>query len=298
MGKITSLIEFNGSVGNLVGYKGRDGRNIVRHKIANPRNAQSILQMRRRVAWANLVNIWGAVTQYMHPSFNNKPDGMTDFNAFMSANVDVSPVFLAKSEARKGYCIVSPVMLTDGELDPISVAMVSGGKMRSGLSVGDLVIDSETTIGAFSRAIMQNNLGWENGDQLTGVAVYQMSADAQGTPRVSVIAQRVILDSASNDLLQDTLEADSGSADAMFSVTDGYLASKSTVNGGCCWIHSRRENGKTIVSAQSLVVNNNILSDFTTADAQKAAMKSYGVKATYLTPVGNEYAANSGNPMP
>lgn len=291
MGKITSLIEFNGAVGNVVGYKGRDGRNVIRFKVHNPRNPQTTLQMRRRVSWANLVNLWAAITPYMHPSFNHKPAGQTDFNAFMSENVGISPVFLTKKQAHQQECVVSPIMVTNGELPTIGTSLVSGGKMKSTIVLGDLTIGAETTIANFSMAIIDNNPDFAEGDQITGLLVQQISVGTEGLPKANVIAQRVVLNTTDTRVLADVLEAESGSADAMFSNADGYLASKASVNGGACWIHSRMVNGETIVSTQNLSVNNNILSSYSSAAAQVAAMQSYGVKEKYLTPSSDKYAA-------
>lgn len=291
MGKITSLIEFNGTVGNVVGYKGRDGRNVIRFKVHDPRNPQTTLQMRRRVSWANLVNLWAAITPYMHPSFNHKPAGQTDFNAFMSENVGINPVFLTKKQAHRQDCVVSPIMVTDGELPTIEADLVSGGKLQSTIVLGDLVIGAETTIAAFSTAILAENPDFAEGDQITGLLVKQISVGTEGLPKVEVVAQRVVLDTTDTRVLSTVLQAESGSADAMFSAVEGYLASKASVNGGGCWIHSRMVNGETIVSTQYLSVNNSILSDYTSAAAQVAAMKSYGVNEKYLTPSSNKYTA-------
>lgn len=291
MGKITSLIEFNGSVGNVVGYKGRDGRNVIRFKVHNPRNPQTTLQMRRRVSWANLVNLWASITPYMHPSFNHKPAGQTDFNAFMSENVGISPVFLTKKQAHQQECVVSPIMVTNGELPTIDTSLVSGGKLQSTIVLGDLTISAETTIANFSMAVLDNNPDFAEGDQITGLLVQQISVGTEGLPKANVIAQRVVLDTTDTRVLADVLEAESGSEDAMFSSSNGYLASKASVNGGACWIHSRMVNGETIVSTQNLSVNNTILSSYTSAAAQVAAMKSYGVTEKYLTPSSNKYAA-------
>lgn len=291
MGKITSLIEFNGSVGNVVGYKGRDGRNVIRFKVHDPRNPQTTLQMRRRVSWANLVNLWAAITPYMHPSFNLKPAGQTDFNAFMSENVGINPVFLTKKLAHQQACVVSGIMVTNGELPTIGSSLVAGGRSASTIAIGDLTITAETTIGNLSTAILDNNPDFAAGDQVTGLLVKQITQGTEGLPKVEVIAQRVVLDTTDTRVLADVLEAESGSADALFSSSNGFLSSKASVNGGCCWIHSRMVNGETKVSTQTLDVNNTLLENYTTAAAQVAAMQSYGVNEKYLTPSSNKYAA-------
>lgn len=298
MGKITSLIEFNGTVGNLVGYRGRDGRNVVRFKVHDPRNPQTTLQMRRRVSWANLVNLWAAITPYMHPSFNHKPAGQTDFNAFMAENVGLNPVFLTKKQARQQFCIASPIKVTDGDIPSVSVSMVSGGKFKSSIAIGSGTIDAETTIGGLSHNILEENPWMQAGDQITGLMVTQKTDAVTGKDYVEVLAQKFILDESNYDRLYDELEDESGDADAMFSSVDGCIATKASVNGGVCWIVSRIVGGETKVSSQTLVVNNNILSTYTSGTAQQKAMNTYGVNDSYLTPTGNEYSAAADNPEP
>lgn len=298
MGKITSLIEFNGSVGNLVGYRGRDGRNVVRFKVHNPRNPKTTLQMRRRVSWANLVSLWSAITPYMHPSFNRKPQGQTDFNAYMADNVDISPVYLTKKQARANYVIAAPVRITDGDLAPISVTLVSGGKASSDIDLTGLEYTAETTIGMFSHYVLQNNPQFKAGDQITGIFVKQVSVGSDNTPKVEVIAQRIVLDESNYDTMQETLEYETGSANAMFDVVNNKLASGVQIQGMCAWIHSRVEDGETKVSTQALVGSNNILSTYTSAAAQLSAMQSYGVNEKYLSPVGNKYSASQDNQEP
>lgn len=293
MGKITSLIEFHGSVGNLTGYRGRDGRNVIRQKIYNPRNAKTPLQMRRRVAWGNLVNLWALIMNFMKPSFTNKAKGQTDYNAFMKANVDANPVYLTKKEVAKGGVVVSPVVVTSGVLPAIGASLVNGGKIQSSLALGDLELSSETTVGAFSHAIIENNEGWQNGDQLSALLVLQQQYDAAaGAVRAKATFASVILDETSYTLLYDEV------SDAGFSASQGFLATKSAVNGGVAWIQSRKVDGETQVSSQSLTVNNNILSDYTSKAAQDAAIASYGGQSVApLTPTGNQYQPNE-NAMP
>lgn len=293
MGKITSLIEFHGSVGNLTGYRGRDGRNVIRQKIYDPRNAKTPLQMRRRVAWGNLVNLWALIMNFMKPSFTNKAKGQTDYNAFMKANVDANPVYMTKKEVAKGGVIVSPVVVTSGVLPAIGASLVNGGKIQSSLALGDLELSSETTVGAFSHAILENNEGWQNGDQLSALLVQQLVYDeAAGASRAKASFASVILDETSYTLLYDVV------SDACFSASQGFLSTKSAVNGGVAWIQSRKVDGETQVSSQSLTVNNNVLSEYTSKAAQDKAIASYGGQnVAPLTPTGNQYQPNE-NAMP
>lgn len=295
MGKITSLIEFKGAVGNLVGYKGKDGRNVIRKRNWDVRNAKSVLQMRRRVQWANLVNMWKAIAPYMEPSFENKAAGQSDYNAYVQANVDNGTcVYLTKEESRQGVTVAAPYILCRGTLPEIFLNLVSGGKVQATtVFMDDITPDAETTRGIFSKAIIDSNEGWQNGDQLAYVYVRQVTVGTLGIPRVRVEAGRFILDTSATDKIYDSI-------DPRVTVVDGCLGYNSSINGGFCFIHSRIVDGKTIVSNTQLTVNNNLLSSYTGSTAQAKAMVSYGVKdGNYLTPTGDQYTpAAGGNPEP
>lgn len=287
MGKITSLIEFKGAVGNLVGYKGKDGRNVIRKRNWDVRNAKSVLQMRRRVQWANLVNMWKAIAPYMEPSFENKAAGQSDYNAYVQANVDNGVcVYLTKEDSRRGVTVAAPYILCRGTLPEIQLSMVAGGKMASNIAIGDLTINAETTRGNLSKAIVDNNPDFQEGDQLTFVIVKQLTVGTEGIPRVEVVAGRFVIQQNATDLIYDSVPEDG------LSTANGYISSRASVNGGMCYIHSRIVDGKTIVSNAQLTANNNILSSYTDGTAQAKAMVSYGVKdGSYLTPTGDQYLA-------
>lgn len=287
MAKITSMIEFVGSAGNMTGYKGRDGRNVIRKRTWNRRNAKSPLQMRRRVQWPNLVQSWKAILPYMHPSFENKSAGQTDFNAFMQANVDSNCVFLTKKESRLGVCIAAPYVITRGTLPEVVMSSVAGGRLKTDIALGDITIDADTNVSAFARAVVNNNNRFAFGDQISFLLMTQAVVGESRIPKVIVTFEKVVLDSNDNRKLLTVIGSDNG-----FSVSDGYLCTKSSLNGACAYIHSRLQDGKTIVSPAQLSVNNNLLEAFTSQEAQLASIKSYkGAAAKELTPLGDEYLA-------
>lgn len=272
MGKITSLVEFQGKVGNLVGSKGKDGRSVIRQYQYNPRDAKSRLQMERRVAWANMVAFWRAMKSEDRPSFQNKPAAWSDFNAFISANEGRNKVFLTKKEARIGVCIAAPYQVSEGELSTIGMTSLSGGKFKTDLALGDLVIDGDTTVSTFTKAILDNNEGWENGDRLTCIYMPQVVVGYDQIPMVNTVVSAVTLNKGDNTSLWDVVN------DFCFGSTDGYISSKNTVNGGIVWIHSRRDEGtgKILVSTQTMDVNSTLLDTYMSDGAMNDAIKSYG----------------------
>lgn len=241
-------------------------------------------QMNRRMGWANIVAMWKSFTGNLRPSFESKGTRHSDFNAFMAANLGLSKVYLKRSEVRLGVCVAAPYIMSLGTLPSIDITSMSGGKMKSDIALGDLTIDADTTVSSFSKAVLNNNDDYKEGDQITGFLAQQVLMGANQVPKVHMVASRVTLEKENNTKLLDIVN------EAVFSSADGYLASKSTVNGGIAWIHSRLERGKTKVSPQNLVVNNTLLESYMSASARNEAIESYGGvnKQDYLTPNGND----------
>lgn len=270
-----------GKVGNWV-YARLNGQTIAKEKAdkkATPTRTRA--QMLTRMQWANLVNLYGAFKGTLHPSFENKPMTRSDYNMFISANVNANPVYLTQNQARQGGCLVAAYQITRGKLPSVSVEFGNNNIPESSIAVGSLTIGNSTTLKAFSDAIIQNNTGWLSGDQLSVFVAHQMMDANTGVPRVEINAVEITLDSAADTtMLSDLVET------SFFSVVDGCLALSGPVNGGVAFVHSRYVNGKTSVSTQFFVVNNSYLAQYQTSAAWNNAVLSYGGinKDDFLTP--------------
>lgn len=273
--------KMRGKVGNWV-YARLNGQTIAKEKAdkkATPVRTRA--QMLTRMQWANLVNLYGAFKGTLHPSFENKPMTRSDYNMFISANVNANPVYLTQNQARQGGCLVAAYQITRGKLPSISVEFGNNNIPESSIAVGSLTIGNSTTLKAFSDAIIQNNSGWLSGDQLSVYVAHQLMDANTGVPRVEINAIEVTLDSAADTtMLSDLVET------SFFAVVDGTLALSGPVNGGVAFVHSRYVNGKTSVSTQFFVVNNTYLAQYQTSAAWNNAVLSYGGinKDDFLTP--------------
>lgn len=271
-----------GSAMNLT-YTVLGGETIVKGKVAFPKNPKTLGQMSRRVRWANLVALWQAFNDRDKPSFEDKAPRVSDFNAFIGANIGGAPVYLTKQEADQGGCVVAAYQLTKGSLPTLDIAAGTGGVPTSGISLGNLVIDGDTTLKEFSDAVIDNSNGqFLNGDQITFFNFSQEQNPVTNTPYVRITSSKVTL----NQRDEDTLLADVVSADG-FSSVDGKLGASGTFNGGCAWIHSRiAPDGLVLVSSQTIYVTNALLPQYSTSAARTAAIISYGGKLTadYLRP--------------
>lgn len=274
-----------GSVG-AVTYRRVGGETIASQKVP-PRQSwkPTWALIYRRMLWPNLVSLFRVINVVgWHPSFMGKAPRVSDFNAFMAKNVSnpATRVFLDKSFAQSGAAVVVPVVVSDGNLPPVVLSVGENNVFQSDIAVGGLVIGASTTVGTFSEAIVSNNPGWSNKDQLTVLVLSQQIDNGSGMPVVKAEHAKVVLDVDDEvNLLSDT------GVNQLLQVADGKLSFAAAIVGGATIIHSRDVVGdETMVSTQTLTMNSTIMPVYQTQQAFESAAMSYGgVRTTqYLTP--------------
>lgn len=272
--------KLRGSIGNIT-YQRINGQTVAKEKVekkATPR--RTLAQMRKRMAWANIVHIWQSFKGDLHPSFEGKDRRSTDFNEFMSANLAGSGVYLTKNESMQGGAVVEAYQVTRGSIPSVGVAFGENGVPVTDIAVGDLAFGASTTLRRFSQAIINNNRNWEYGDQLTVFIARQTVNSTTGIPLVNIEAVEITLGDSDVQLIGDLVDVD------LFVVNDGYLGLAGTVNGGVAVIHSRKTQGETRVSTQFFVVSNPLLVQYQSSTAFETAVNSYGGinSEEFLTP--------------
>ena len=268
MGKGSGIIrKISGKVGDLL-YQVRGGEQLIRGVPSRVKNPRTELQMAQRMKWPNVLAVYRALQPYMKDCFETKQGGQTDYNRFMGINLHAEPVYLEKSAARLGAAIVAPYVISQGSLPSIQV---SGATPTTDIALGQLTIGDDTTVAEFAQAVVQNNGGYRYGDQLSFFRLVQEEDSQDGHPYISVTATRVNLDPTDTSTLRSVASA-SG-----FSTVSGMLGADAALDGaGIAWIHSRTVNGKTRVSSQRLVVDNDLLEEYGTAQMLSVATNSYG----------------------
>lgn len=264
-----NLTAMNGSVG-AVTYVTRKGITVAKQKVPAKLNyTKTVRSMSPRMRWMAIVRMWQALnTVGWHPSFRNKEGLQTDFNMFMKANSSVD-VFLPKNIVSSNGGVVAPVQVTQGGLPSIGGNMTENGFLST-IAMGGITIGASTTLRTFSQAILENNPDWNNGDQLTIIALQQVVDAATNVPRISArIAEIIIDDEDDGTLIGDLVGTD------MIDVADGKLRIM-PVNGGACFVHSTGEGDNYDVSTEYLGMNNAILSQYTSQSALMNAINSYG----------------------
>lgn len=271
----------SGSIGDMT-IRQVNGQSVTSEKATVVRQPRTLDQMRRRVTWRNMQNFWTAFHNTLHPSFEARPRTWSDYNAFMSANSGQFGVYLTASEAMQGGCLVAPYQITRGSLNSIGMSVAESGAITSNLKLGSLAISDETTLAAFSAAIRANNEGWEYGDQLSAFCLLQKMNTVNQVPYIEVRAYEITLADDDETLLLDLI----GNDPTCFTVVNNYLAFNAPINGGGCYVHSRRQATRTIVSTQRITATNDLLDSYTTEAKRAEAIQSYGGKVNdpFLTP--------------
>ena len=268
-----------GSIGDMT-FKSVNGQTVVSQKITSIANPRSQAQMRIRTKFTNIVSMYRGIRPLLNYGFESKGKGLSDYNMFVRVNMQKSPVYLTKQQVAAGACVAAPYQITQGSLPAIVIAG-SGNSSATDIYLGSLSIGASTTVGEFSQAVVNNNPDYKYGDQISYFEITQKTNAETGIPYCQFSASKVILDAADTSVLWD-VAGRSGfyGQDSML----GHYGANFV--GAFGWVHSRKSNGKTLVSSQSLVaVNDAVLAQYQGDMAFNLASSSYGqTQEVFLSP--------------
>ena len=288
----TLIEQASGKLGeNIVMRQTATGKLLCKapKKASTPRRSEK--QAYTRLQMANLLANYRLYSGKLAEAFESKRAGLSDVNMFVSANWGHGPVYLTRPMRIQGACVLADDLFSIGSIEPIGYGLNSAGKLVTNLNLG-IEIGAGTTVAQFSGALMTATENWREGDQLTFFVGTQYM-DVDGLPRANMRAQKVVLSLDDQTKLWDVVTSEG------FSTVDGYLATGMVLSEmGCAWVHSRENSGQTKVSTQRLVVVSEVLGQYQTYEAMKAAADSYGginKSAVYLNPQSrlNEYVGGS-----
>ena len=282
------LRKMNGSVGDLT-FKQVKGQTIVSEKVTQVSNPRTEPMMRQRCKWTNIASIFSGIRPLLDNGFETKTGLQSDYNKFMQINLAKTPVYLTKQQKAAGACVAAPYQITQGSLPAIAVSG-EGKNSMTDIFIAGLTINSSTTVGDFSKAVVSNNPAYRYGDQISYFLIIQEINPVTLIPYCTFAGYKVILDAKSEAKLWDVVPKNG------FSSVDGCVGHSG--NDGDCvfgWVHSRKESGKTRVSSQTLVDANSKLADYQGDMAFNVAALSYGeVKDVFLAPNGAVSSTVSG----
>lgn len=256
------------------------GQTRQRELAANVSNPRTQAQMEKRTRWANLVNFYRANAGWMKFAYETKKTNQSEYNKFMSLNVPSARIYLPKTIASQGGCIVDAYQMTQGSLASIEVVK-SGAAWQTNLYlVSATDLDENSTVGEVTAQLLPANPALREGDQLSFLRFTQMTNASTGVPFVVVRKYEVILKANDTRRFFDFMPEDyitfGGSAQApCIEVSDSGNA------GGFLLVLSRTIGGKTYVSSQSIIVANNsaLIDEYSSATAIQEAIDSYGESA-------------------
>lgn len=274
-----SQVDQSGRLGEQVFYvvNGETRARKLAAKVNNPRTVQ---QMEQRTKWANLVNFYRANRDWMKYAFENKKRNQSDYNKFMSLNVANSRIYLPKSYANQGACVIDAYTMTQGSLPSIEATATADGWNTNLYLQNASALPQNPTVKEVSEQLLAANPALREGDQLSFIRLTQQTNPVTGVPYVVVRKYEVILSTSSVRFFFDYMPDDyiafniSANPDCIEVLDSGNA-------GGFLMILSRTISGKTYVSSQNIVVANNaaMIDAYSSSSAQQAAIDSYGESA-------------------
>lgn len=260
-------------LGGAVIYQS-NGQTLMRQLAPAVTNPRTDAQMETRVKLANLVAFYRASAGWMRGAFETKPANQSDYNAFVSANAANNNVWLTKTQVESGNAIVAPYVVTRGSLGEI-VQTTEAGAIFTNLYVGSLTIDDTTSVNQLTAALLNNNNGLKEGDQLSIIQYIQNTA-TNGSYTITCRPYEVILSLSDSTLLSNYLPVDilttsNGDNSALGLITSSFT-------GGAAFIMSRTAGGRILVSTSSVTLtpNNTVYPAMATESQKSTAIRSYG----------------------
>lgn len=270
---------YTGGAGGYSFYVRKDEQ-VVRQRKNNSNYGESasrsLAQQMRRVKWANLVNVFKACKSFMPKAYESKVKSRTDYNEFMSVNINSARVCLTKDQAANGCAVIDAFQISKGSLPPITLTTpISGEDAVSDIAI-TAAITSATTIGALSADIIANNPTFIKGDNIALIAFSQM-VDARQYPYMSPVYAELTLD-PSNTALLSTLEIY-----RFLSQTDTSHLSASLPGSSfgsfraVVMIHTRMASPLMVSSQQVVMIDSSVTEQFIGYEWEQECIATYGL---------------------
>lgn len=301
MAKVKSMNNRNliGTLGGAVYYM-RAGENVAREKAAFVTNPRSTSQMNQRVRLANLVNFYRANRAWMfRGAFENKPAKLSDYNAFVSRNIQTSDIALTKAEANAGAVIADTYQVTDGSLPMANVS--ASGRTALLSTPGALAEDGNGALD-FVTNIYNTYPGIQPGDQLSFIVLLN-KRDGSGIPRLSVRAfEMTLIASSANTEAENAAElfANNDGNVTILAANGGYsfgytAPTDTALAYAICF--SRTTQSGIKVSPSFVVLTDDTFKDgYSSAEQFQKAIDSYGESVANFLDSGSVTAGDSNTP--
>ena len=246
---------YKGGAGGYSFYV-RGGEQVVRQRRNNSNYGETASrtypQMVRRVKWSNLVNMYKIMKTWMPKAFENKSQGQTDYNIFMSLNANSVSAAITKDMSLADNCIVEAVQVSRGTLPPLALVADSVSAIYKTNIKLTQDITSATTVGQLATDILANN-----GDFVANDNLAVIKFDNYIDPRVEwPIAHSYYAEITLNTADTRTLASIPGIAGIFDKSADNFLTIEANRSNevGCVAIHTRKQSASLSVSSQNIVM--------------------------------------------
>lgn len=253
------------------------GQTLVRELPAAVSNPQTSAQMEQRAKLANLVAAYRANQFWMHwGAFQDKKETWSDYNAFVSANQSIAPIYMTKDSVAAGATVVAPYVVSSGTLPRVN-CVINVDTLISDIFIdAELTINDATPVNTLTSSILASNNLLQEGDQISVIInIQQSTADV---PYITARAFELILDT------EDTRTLAAIGLSGVF--TDEILGGNHCLSVqlpseqcAATIILSRETTSGLKVSSQTLVMTEaqeTYLSTYRTSAARSASFRSYG----------------------
>lgn len=243
---------------------------------------RSLAQQSQRVKWPNMVAVYRQIQGWGKKAFQLKGDNQTDFNRFMSLNIESAEVYLTKEQFNMGACVFNFMRVSDGSLPEVTLISTSfPGQGNTQFVRTNILLSGDlstfSNYGAFCQSLINNNLGrFKDGDALAFIE-YVNYLDTNSIPRAVSYYQEIVLDVTSTAEVGDFLPLEYCRTNDSNEFCWGP-ARQDTNGVGCSIIHTRLQKGKLLISpAQLYLYYTEFSRPYCTNTAKAAAIASYGL---------------------
>lgn len=270
---------YTGGAGGYTFYV-RDGEQVVRQRRNNSNYGESASrsesQQLRRVKWGNLVNFYKIMKSWQPKAYESKSQGQTDYNIFMSLNINNAPVSLTKQMVLQGCAVVYAYNVSRGSLPKIERALLDPAEGKVMAIKLTQAISSGTTIGQFATDVIANNPEFQANDNIAFI-VFNNTQDSENFPYATSVYKEVTLDTSSTALLSSVI----GSGRFEKTTAGNLLVNVGAADSheaGFVLIHTRKVSGSLRVSTQYIITTGEEFhQEYSSPQWEQQCIDSYGV---------------------
>lgn len=293
-----------GRVGQDTFYVAK-GRQVVRQSRNNSNYgvsaARTYSQQVRRAKWGNLVNLYKVMKRQLEGAFETKAPNQSDYNKFMSLNIDSVCAYMTKEQVALGCSVPSQLVVSQGTLPSIQGERVNFqpesieyAMLRLDVQ-GLSSVDNLTKLSDFSQAIVDEDPNFQDGDAIIMICLEASGiddCDIDSRPRALLHYAELVLDTqaASTVTIGDTpfenMFPEYSATPGVFVCPAEKLADP-YAEYMFALIHTSRRDGKLLVSPSTMDGKDEGLLDAWTDSRQwqEECVESYGLdEAVPLVP--------------